>query len=133
MGGSYYYESALLRLRRVATYLSLKYGEVVKYKNLTPVQYEVLLYVDSRYPFCSVSEVAQFMVVDKSTSSRVLRGVEEKGLIVIAHDPDDRRKRQVMLTDVGVGVVDDCRKAWMAVEKDVKAKYDSAIEHLEST
>ena len=131
--GDSYYESALLRLRRVAAYLSLRYGEVVKHKNLTPVQFEVLLYVDSCSPFCSVSEVAKFMVVDKSTSSRVLRGIEEKGLITIDHDPDDRRRRQVVLTSEGTGVVGDCRKAWMVVEKDVRAKYDNAIEHLEST
>lgn len=131
--GDSYYESALLRLRRVAAYLSLRYGDVVKHKNLTPVQYEVLLYVDSCFPFCSVSEVAQFMVVDKSTSSRVLRGIEEKGLIRIVHDTEDRRKRQVILTNEGTGVVDDCRKAWMAVEKDVRTKYDDAIEHLETT
>lgn len=131
--GDKYYESALLRLRRIAAYLNLRYGDVVKHENLTPVQFEVLLYVDSCFPWCSVSEVAHFMVVDKSTSSRVLRGIEEKGLIAISYDEDDRRKRCVALTGDGTKIVDDYRKEWMVVEKDVRAKYDDAIEHLEST
>jgi len=131
--GDSYYESALLRLRRVAAYLTLKYGEVVKHKQLTPVQFEVLLYVDSSSPSCSVSDVAHFMVVDKSTSSRVLRGIEEKGLIAMDPDPEDRRKRRVLLTSDGEEIVNDCRDAWLEVEKDVRAKYDTAIGHLEIT
>ena len=128
--GDGYYESALLRLRRVTGYLSMRYGDVVKKQNITPVQFEILLYVDSCSP-CSVSDIASFMVVDKSTSSRVLRGIQDRGLIDVELDQDDRRRRRVTLTGSGEAIVATHRSAWLAVEREVVGKYDEAIEHLE--
>jgi DNA-binding MarR family transcriptional regulator len=125
-----YYESALLRLRRIASYLNLRYGDVIRDTGLTPVQFEILLYLDSFAP-CSVSDVAEFMVVDKSTSSRVLRGIEDRGLIQLELDNADRRKRKISLTEEGVDIVDKYMVFWLAVEKEVQGKYDEAIEHLE--
>ena len=125
-----YYESALLRLRRVTSYLNMMYEEAIGNDKLTPVQFEVLLYVDSCAP-CSVSDVAQFMVVDKSTSSRVLRGIQERGLITVEHDAEDRRRRRVSLTFTGQEIVNNNKTQWLQIEKDVCGKYDEAIEHLE--
>jgi len=125
-----YYESALLRLRRIASYLNLRYGDVIKETGLTPVQFEILLYLDSFAP-CTVSDVAEFMVVDKSTSSRVLRGIEDRGLIQLELDNSDRRKRKISLTEEGVNIVDKHMVYWLAVEKEVREHYDEAIELLE--
>jgi DNA-binding MarR family transcriptional regulator len=108
----------------------MMYEEALENNKLTPVQFEVLLYVDSCAP-CSVSDVAQFMVVDKSTSSRVLRGIQDKGLIEVDHDAEDRRRRRVSLTEEGKDLVDSGKKQWLQIEKDVCQKYDEAIEHLE--
>jgi DNA-binding MarR family transcriptional regulator len=125
-----YYESALLRLRRVTAYLNLRYTAVVKEHKLTPVQFEILLYVACNAP-CTVTDIADFMVVDKSTSSRALRGVEDRNLIQISLDQTDRRKRNITLTQTGESVVRGMQDAWFQVEKDVREKYDTAIEHLE--
>jgi DNA-binding MarR family transcriptional regulator len=125
-----YYESALLRLRRVTSYLSLGYVDVIKNENLTPVQFEVLLYLQA-HPACSVSDVAQFMYVDKSSTSRVLRCIEDKGLIEVQIDQADRRRRTVSLTKQGGFLVEAYKKHWLNVEKDVQAKYDDAIKTLE--
>ena len=125
-----YYESALLRLRRIVSYLNVLYEEAIKTHDLTPVQFEVLLFVDSSEP-CSVSEVADFMVVDKSTSSRVLRGIQERGYIAVEHDSADRLRRKVSLTTNGRGAVDAIKGAWLQIEKDVRTRYDEAIEYLE--
>jgi len=125
-----YYESALLRLRRVAAYLSLKYGDVVKDAEITPVQFEVLLFISDQRT-CSITDVSRFMVVDKSTSSRVLRGMEERGLIQVRSDEADRRRRILKLTTKGNSLVSDYRTPWMVTEKEVRTKYDKAIEHLE--
>lgn len=125
-----YYESALLRLRRIVSYLNVLYEEAIKTHDLTPVQFEVLLFVDSSEP-CSVSDVADFMVVDKSTSSRVLRGIQDRGFIEVEHDSADRRRRKVSLTATGKGVVNTTKKSWLDTEKDVRKRYDEAIEYLE--
>jgi len=128
---SEYYESALLRLRRVTTQLNLRYTDVVKEHSLTPVQFEILLYVGSSGS-CTVTEISDFMVVDRSTSSRVLRGIEGRSLIQIIPDKVDRRKRNVVLSPQGQTLLDDVKTSWLAVEKNVRDDYDSALEHLES-
>ena len=127
-----YYESALLRLRRVTAYLNLRYTDVVKTHKLTPVQFEILLFVASNGP-CTVTDIADFMVVDKSTSSRVLRGIEGRDLVQVSFDQNDRRKRNISLTQTGESVVQSVKDDWFEVEKDIRAKYDEAIEHLEYT
>jgi DNA-binding MarR family transcriptional regulator len=126
-----YYESALLRLRRVTTHLNLRYTDVVREHNLTPVQFEILLYVGSNGS-CTVTEISDFMVVDRSTSSRVLRGIEGKSLIQIIPDKVDRRKRNVVLSQEGQDLLDSVRSSWFAVEKDVRSDYERALEQLES-
>jgi DNA-binding MarR family transcriptional regulator len=126
-----YYESALLRLRRITAYFNTRYEDAIRSDNISPVQFEILLYVDSSSP-CSISDVAQFMVVDKSTSSRVLRGIEERGLITVEFDEVDRRRRRIFLTEDGQALVDTCKKQWLDIEKDVMKKYDEAIERLET-
>lgn len=125
-----YYESALLRLRRVVSYLTLLYEEPINGHDLTPVQFEVLLYLDSFQP-CGVSDVASFMVVDKSTSSRVLRGIQDRGFIEIERDTADRRRRKVSLTTKGHNIIDSRKKDWLEIESDIRKRYDVAIEHLE--
>ena len=125
-----YYESALLRLRRIVSYLNILYEEAIKSHGLTPVQFEVLLFVDSFAP-CTVSQVADFMVVDKSTSSRVLRGIQDRGFIEVEYDSADRRRRKVTLTTQGADVVNTRKKEWLQTEKDVCLRYDAAIEHIE--
>lgn len=126
-----YYESALLRLRRVTSYLSIKYGDVVRDAEITSVQFEVLLFIASEKT-CSVTDVSRFMVVDKSMSSRVLRGMETKGLIETTNDEADRRRRVVQLTAKGQNLVDSYKKPWLTVEKEVCSKFDTAIERLEN-
>lgn len=128
--GNGYYESALLRLRRVTAYLNSRYGDVFTEHDITPVQFEILLFVESNTP-CSVSAVAEFMLVDKSTSSRVLKGIQDKGLIDVGLDTADRRRRQVRLTPAGLNAVMLYKTAWLEVERNVKAQYNEAIEHLE--
>lgn len=127
---SSYYESALLRLRRVVSYLNMLYDEALNDEQLTPVQFEVLLFVDSQ-EFCSVSDVADFMVVDKSTSSRVLRGMEDKALITVTTDEADRRRKKVGLTPLGKTLMLDSSKKWFETEKAVRQRFNASIETLE--
>jgi DNA-binding MarR family transcriptional regulator len=109
----------------------MRYEDAIRSDNISPVQFEILLYVDSSSP-CSITDVAQFMVVDKSTSSRVLRGIEERGLITVEFDEEDRRRRRISLTEDGKALVDTRKQQWLEIEKDVRSRYDEAIENLET-
>lgn len=125
-----YYESALLRLRRIATYLNFMYEAVLEEDSITPVQFEVMLYIDSSSP-CSITEVADFMVVDKSTSSRLIKSIQEKGWVTIEDDREDRRRKKLNLTPQGKEIISKLHSNWVLVESDIRNKYDEAIEYLE--
>ena len=51
-----------------------------------------------------VNELAAELYVERSTASRIVAGLEEKGLVVRSHHPADRRSVCIEVTDLGRGV-----------------------------
>lgn len=54
-----------------------------------------------------VSELVALLLLEKSTVSRLLSGLEAKGLVVSDTDPHDRRKRISQLTEAGRGLLEE--------------------------
>ncbi|SFJ92643.1 bifunctional helix-turn-helix transcriptional regulator/GNAT family N-acetyltransferase [Celeribacter neptunius] len=50
----------------------------------------------------AVSEVRDFLDLDTGLMSRLLRGLEEEGLIAVSEDPEDKRRRHAALTPAGL-------------------------------
>ncbi|MEP0232965.1 bifunctional helix-turn-helix transcriptional regulator/GNAT family N-acetyltransferase [Roseibium sp.] len=50
---------------------------------------------------CDVADVRSYLGLDSGLMSRLLRSLEEEGLIDVSSDKQDGRKRQVRLTDAG--------------------------------
>ena len=59
----------------------------------------------ARGSLATVKEVAAYLTLDPSTVSRLLSEAEAEGLVVREHDPSDRRRTVVRLTDEGEQVV----------------------------
>ena len=55
----------------------------------------------------AVKDVAQLLDLEHSTVSRLLGECEADGLVVRSQDPQDRRRTNVALTDLGAAVVSD--------------------------
>lgn len=52
----------------------------------------------------SVKDLAEHLGLEHSTVSRLLTELEDEGLVVRSTDPDDKRRRTVVLTELGAAV-----------------------------
>lgn len=68
---------------------------------VTPIQYGVLSVLEFQGPLDQVT-LSQRLALDVSTSGSTLARMEKKGWIMRGIHPDDRRKRQVILTEPGL-------------------------------
>ena len=75
------------------------YDTLLRPSGLRSTQFTILRALDMIGPV-SIMEVAQTLVMDRTTLSRNLRPLEQQGLISITPG-DDRRSRVVALADLG--------------------------------
>ena len=68
----------------------------------------------------SVNDLAAALVLDKSTVSRVVKGLEEKGLVERAADPGDRRAVVLEASPAG-------RRLHAAIEEDILAQEEEIL------
>lgn len=56
----------------------------------------------SAHPGCSQDDAVQGLHMDKTTAAKALRALEEKDYIIRAQSSDDRRKKRLSVTEVGM-------------------------------
>lgn len=71
----------------------------------------VLLAQESHYP----KEVAELLDAPPSVVSVLLADLEDKGLLLRAVDPQDRRRFELRLSEEGVAMLDAIKRAWYGV------------------
>ena len=70
-------------------------------KGLTVAQFSVLNHLLRLDVQQTISELASAMQVSQPTMSSTVRKLEDKNLVELIHDPQDRRIRRVAVTDSG--------------------------------
>jgi DNA-binding MarR family transcriptional regulator len=73
-------------------------------QEVTFVQWRAILVIGEHEEGRRVGEVAAFVNAALSTTSRLLRRLERRGLLTLAQDEEDRRATRARLTDAGVRV-----------------------------
>jgi len=86
-------------LRKATRTLTLLYDGYLRPAGLRVTQYSLLKNVLAREPV-SVNQLARATVTDRTTLTRNLRVLQDRGLIQI-REGDDRRAREVMVTPQG--------------------------------
>jgi DNA-binding MarR family transcriptional regulator len=94
---------------------------------LTPPQYAVLAALRTEGPLDQGS-LAEVVSLDKSTMGDVAQRLEQRGLIARVEGVDDRRRRSVMLTEVGRRTVERAAPQVAAVNERLTARL-SASQH----
>jgi DNA-binding MarR family transcriptional regulator len=72
---------------------------------LTAAQFIVLCAVRD-HGSCSLSEIVKATAVDQATVRGIIERLKHRKLILVSHDPDDRRKTLVTLTGTGQALLD---------------------------
>ena len=82
--------------------LSQLYDEALSPVGLNATQYALLHQLDFRGEMApTLTELADAMAMDRSGLGHGLRPLERAGLVALAVNPDDRRRRHIVLTEKG--------------------------------
>ena len=127
------------RLRAVIPRLARMLNDTSTGEDLTPTQYSVLALVRSRGPL-GLAELTDLEGLNPTMLSRVVKVLDERGLVRRMPDPDDLRAARVVVTEAGEGVHDRVRAERTKVLRDCLHGIDAAtaeglltaVPHLEA-
>jgi len=89
------------------------YDTVLTPAGLKSTQYGILTELNSRgAALPTVNELAEALVMDRSTLGQNLRPLERDGLVTLLTDPKDRRSRLIALTKRGIAKLNEAARYW---------------------
>ncbi len=103
-------------LRQAARHVTRFYDEALMPTGLGLNQYAILAKLN-RFGPKVMQELAQLLVMDRSTLGHLLRPLEAKGLIEMGSSETDKRRRMISLTAHGVDVMKRAKPLWAKAEK----------------
>lgn len=92
-------ECACLNIRKSARAITQLYDKILRPSNLKGTQF-TLLSVIARHDTMTISNLAERLVMERTTLTRNLRPLEKQGLVIISPG-SDQRTREVSLTAKG--------------------------------
>ena len=98
-------------VRRTARALTQMYDAALAPAGIRSTQYMVLAAIGERTDV-SVNELADTMVMDRTTLGRNLRLLERDGLVTLSTPEEDRRRRDIALTRKGKALLDGAYPFW---------------------
>ena len=110
--------------RRAARRLSLMYDKVLAPAGLKLTQFGILSAVNAKgAALPTVSELAEELVMDRSTVGQNLLPLERDQFVRLLTDPNDRRSRLIALTKQGVVKYNEARKYWEIAQDRFEAAF----------
>src|SRR5262252_7480627 len=111
-------------MKKAARRLSLMYDTFLTPTGLKSTQYGILTELNSRgAALPTVNELAEELVMDRSTLGQNLRPLERDGLVTLLTDPKDRRNRLIALTRSGLGKFKEAAKYWKIAQDRFEATF----------
>ena len=111
-------------LRKASRHLSQIYDAALAPIGIKTTQLSLLFTVDhfgDTPP--TMGELAELMVMERSTVSRNLRLLERDGLVAIARGQEDARRRRISVTDKGRGKMTLAVDLWRGVQRRLELAY----------
>ena len=100
-----------LHAQRAARVLARHFDEVFRPLDLTNGQFSLLMALNRRQA-PTVGELAPFLAMDRTTLTALIKPLERRGLLEVAADAHDRRKRRVRLTASGHALLKRAYPLW---------------------
>src|SRR3982074_291782 len=108
-----------LRLRKAARRITQIYDAYGEPLGLTITQFGLLAHIRV-LDGISVGALAEKLVMDPTTLTRNLRPLQRQGFVLLEPDPDDRRSRNLHLTEQGREALRAARPAWARAQRHVE-------------
>jgi DNA-binding MarR family transcriptional regulator len=104
-------------VKKAARRLSLMYDTLLAPSGIKATQYGILSELNSRgAALPTVGELAEQLVMDRSTLGQNLRPLERDQLVTLVIDPKDRRSRLIALTKQGIAKFKEAAKYWKVAQ-----------------
>ena len=111
-----------LAIRQAARQITQLYDAELAETGLRSTQYSVLARLARTGPMTQ-QELAEALVMDRSTLGHNLRPLEREGLVAIAIDREDRRARRLEITPTGKEKVKSAHAAWKRAQERFDSRY----------
>jgi DNA-binding MarR family transcriptional regulator len=111
-----------IALRQATRHVTRLYDDLLAPIGLGINQYSILSRLDRLGPK-ALQELAELLVMDRSTLGHLLRPLETRKLVKIKPSPHDRRVRVISLTDSGVALIKRARPLWAKAERRFEAAF----------
>jgi DNA-binding MarR family transcriptional regulator len=103
-------------LRQAARHVTRFYDEALGPVGLGLNQYAILSKLN-RFGPKTVQDLAQLLVMDRSTLGHLLRPLEAKGLLAMGSSKTDKRQRVISLTPAGTTLMKEAKPLWAKAER----------------
>ncbi len=120
-----------LNIRRASRAVTQFYEKVLEPSGLKLTQYSLLRHVEKVEPV-TISELAKFMRIDRTTLNRNMKPLVEAGLIEV-NSGADPRSRQVILTGAGKSALTSATALWDEAQASLQEYLgEQELEHFKS-
>lgn len=107
-------------LRKAMRAVSQHYDQIMAPSGLRGTQFTILT-VLSRLDELTISDLADFLVMDRTTLTRNLKPLEKEGYLEILPGLQDRRSRRIKLTNKGKKVQKTAMPYWQKAQDEIVA------------
>ncbi len=109
---------ACLNLRGAARAVTQMYDQVLKPSGLKATQFSVLAAVATEGP-ASMTVIAKALVMDRTTLTRNLKPLMDRGLVKVGKGAGDRRQRCIIVTGEGKAVLTKALPLWKKAHEQI--------------
>lgn len=123
-------ERSIVNILYTGSWLSTIQLGALKAFGISLQQFNVLRILKGQHPEpATVNTLVERMIDKNSNASRIVEKLRSKGFVLRTTCPDDRRRVDVVITDAGINMLEQCNKAMAQLQ----GEYDklSPVEHTE--
>ena len=111
-----------LALRQAARHVTQFYDQFLAPAGLRTTQFSILAKLRRLGPM-TIGALAAELVMDRTTLGRNLQPLEREGLVTVAKGIEDRRSREIRLTDAGAERLRAAVKGWVDAQAGFEAVF----------
>lgn len=110
-------------LKKAARRVSLIYDAKLRAAGIRTTQFSLLAELSRERPKPpTMNELAEYLVIDRSTLGHNLKPLLRRGLVGLQQDDDDGRTRRVILTTKGAAKLSEGRELWQAAQQEYESR-----------
>lgn len=109
-----------LHVQRASRKVGRRYDQAFRPLGLTNGQFSILMALSRPQP-TAMPELAEILGMDRTTLTAALKPLERRGLLQLGRNTEDRRARQMALTDEGRTLVGEAVPLWEQAQVELGA------------